>query len=283
MNQLYLTALRQAEKIRIKIGVNMFDPISIYDVCAKLGVEVRFVGINMEGLYCAKDRDQDSVILISSLRPFPRRCFTCAHELGHFVFKHGTDTASLQESRRYTSLQEYEEKLVNAFAGYLLMPIAGVQSEIKKRSMSTKKICPLKYFIISSYYGVGYSTLIHHCRANGIVSSFIANQLLKQTPSTLLKQFISNDLETSHFKILDKYCSPSIVDLEFSNYLILPKQLEVYGDNLEEKTTSNYGVVYVARKTGICHVLSKEGNKLHQVRIQKRKYVGLAENRFLEN
>lgn len=94
------------------------DPLCIYDFAETLGVEVRFVrGESFEGLYARSS----TTILVPSLRPRGRQVFACAHELGHWHFKHGTKIEELKFfDLNYN--KRSEEYLANLFAAYLLMP-----------------------------------------------------------------------------------------------------------------------------------------------------------------
>ncbi len=72
-------AMYKSAEVRQKAGIANNQAISIYDLCHKLGITVRFVDISMEGMYLG---GQKPTFLLSALRPLPRRNFTCAHELG---------------------------------------------------------------------------------------------------------------------------------------------------------------------------------------------------------
>lgn len=161
MNQLYTSAIRKASEVRIKLGLDLFEPINIYDVCASLGIDVRFVDINMEGLYV--NNNGIPQILLSCLRPFPRRIFTCGHELGHHVFNHGLKVDVISDESENSSFKSNDEILVDAFAAALLMPVGGIQAEFTKRNINFQAATPVDFYTISSVFGVGYQTLITHC------------------------------------------------------------------------------------------------------------------------
>lgn len=81
-------------EVQKEAGLALNSPICIYDLCDRLNVTVRFVDISMEGTYY---KGENPRILLSALRPLPRRNFTCAHELGHHVFGHGSTIDDLIE------------------------------------------------------------------------------------------------------------------------------------------------------------------------------------------
>lgn len=61
------TATAKALQIRKRIGSQLWEPICVYDLADRLGVDVRFIDIaSMEGAYCFAGHP---TIIISSLRP----------------------------------------------------------------------------------------------------------------------------------------------------------------------------------------------------------------------
>ena len=112
-------AFAAALKMRKNAGYRLDEAICVYDLAERLGIEVRFTDIpSMEGmLYC----NPDPVIILSSLRPMGRRSFTCAHELGHFNYGHGTVVDDLVGKSHKTSFDS-KEFIADCFAGALLMP-----------------------------------------------------------------------------------------------------------------------------------------------------------------
>jgi len=281
MNTAFLSAVSEADKIRMNQGFDMYQPINVFDICAKLGVTVRFHDINMEGVYISQENGQRPTIILSTLRPLPRRQFTCAHELGHHVFKHGSKVDGLIDESGTSD--DAEELLVNSFAGSLLMPVAGVRAELATRSLNAGKASPLDFYILSSVFGTGYQTLISHCKFNKLITVAREKELLKLTPSKILKKLLGTDITNSHFKILDSFAELSVTDLEVSNYIILPRDVIVEGNHLKKFKETTVGTAYIAVKPGIVRVVGSESPLACFVRIQNINYIGLAENRHLEN
>lgn len=282
MNPIILSAIKSAAKTRLELGFNMFQPINIYDICEAINLTVRFININMEGLYIKSDGVKSSTILLSNERPISRRVFTCTHEFGHHIFGHGSKIDSLDYSNKYTIEQDKEELLVNAFAGSFLMPVAGIQVAMRKRNWNPNNLTPLNFYLLSSYFGVGYQTMIYHCRANNIIYFNKAKKLLKETPAKIFRENFSDNLKNTHYKYFDAHCNLSVVDLEVSNYLILPESHLVNSDYLiiVKKVGSN--IIYQAIKRGISKVVFSDQNSNFSIRIENENYVGLSENRHLE-
>jgi hypothetical protein len=72
--------------------VDPFGPADPYAAAESFRLRVTFSATSMEGFYF-----KPANILVSSLRPVGRRAFTCAHELGHHWFGHGSTIDQLQE------------------------------------------------------------------------------------------------------------------------------------------------------------------------------------------
>ncbi|WP_298508124.1 ImmA/IrrE family metallo-endopeptidase [uncultured Kordia sp.] len=282
MKAIFLDAIKSSTRVRDRLGLNMFEPVNIYDVCEQEGITVRIVNINMEGIYVKSDKFNKPTILLSNERPIPRRIFTCAHEYGHHFFGHGSKIDSLNYSNQYTSDQDQEELLVNVFAGSLLMPIAGIQAEFAKRKLNPNTASPLEYYLISSFFGVGYHTLIYQCRANRITNNSTTKTLLKYIPSKIFKENFSRELKSSHFKYFDNHSQPTYVDLEVSNYIVLPSNASVDKSFLKPIRITGLGIVYSAIKSGISEVRSENFKRNMTIRIESQNYIGLSEYRHLE-
>lgn len=282
MIHLYKKAIVKADEIRSELGLNMFQSVNIFDACIRLGLSVRFVDINMEGMYIKQDGGTHPTILISNQRPLPRRCFTCAHELGHHVFNHGfkIDALSNVDSDRSNDTDEF---LVDSFAGALLMPVAGIQAEFIKRNWVIQESSHINFYTVSSVFGTGYQTLIMNCKVNGLINEAKASALLKFTPRKILKSLFTSCVDNSFFKIIDGHSQLTVIDLEVSNYLIVPKGIQIEGVNLQKIGESTLGIGYLATKPGIVQIASIHGNLNSFVRIQNAQYIGLAEYRHLEN
>src|SRR5260370_13738133 len=105
-------ALEKSVEVREGAGYDDRVPVCVYEICKRLGVEVRFVDLSMEGTYLKSDPPQ---VLLSALRPLPRRAFTCAHELGHHSFGHGSTIYEVQEEAERGPFNPHE-LLVHSFA-----------------------------------------------------------------------------------------------------------------------------------------------------------------------
>jgi Zn-dependent peptidase ImmA (M78 family) len=283
MNPLQIQAYKKAGQIRTRLKLDIIEPVNVFDASATLGLQVRFVDISMEGMYVSQEDSVSPFIFLSSLRPLPRRVYTCGHELGHHLFGHGSKVDGLTEEGANAASYDKDEYLVDTFAGAFLMPIAGVDAEFSKRNWSPKKATPFQFYTISSVFGTGYSTLITHSRANNLIDEATAVALLKLTPARLLADLIGKGEEKSHFKVFDAYTLPSKIDLEVGNYLFVTENVEVEGSHLRFVKRTAIGNAFIATQPGITRAICSKSRSGCFIRIQNAGYVGLAEYRHLEN
>lgn len=277
---IYTNAIRKASEIRLELGVSIMQPINIYDVCKSLEVDVQFVDINMEGLYI--NNSGNPKILISNLRPFPRRVFTCGHELGHHLFNHGFKLDIITDEHDLSDSKSPEENLVDAFSASLLMPIAALYTEFSQRKLNYATATPIDYYIISSIFNVGYQTLITHCKINGLINEYKYYELLKFSPRKIFIQEFGDIGEAAFFKIIDGKGNLAPIDLEVSNYLSLPPDFIVETDYLFKIHESEKYILYQTLKAGISTVNSNVRDMSYFIRIQPEKYIGFTDYRHLE-
>lgn len=282
MNTIAVNGIKKADLLRMDLGLNMFQPINVYDACEKLGLDVRFYRINMEGMYVSSDDPTNARIILSALRPFSRKVFTCAHELGHHLYGHGSKIDMIQKENGEQEIYNEEERIVDIFASALLMPVAGIQLEFKRRNWDLIKAKPIQFFTISSVFGVGYQTLIYNCTLNRLISRTKSNELSKYSPSIFLNKILDGEKKKGHLKIIDSKYRETTVDTEVSGYLYVPKGVRLEGNHLERVYETRNGVCYQAVKPGILRANNKDNDQTYFIRIQNFEYEGISEYRHLE-
>jgi len=272
-------AILEADRLRIQRGYTMFQPVNFFDICTSMDVSVRFIDVSMEGMYTIREDGTHPTIILSNQRPLPRRFFTCAHELGHHVFKHGNRIDEFSNNE-FSSNHE-EEIQVDTFAAALLMPSIGIQAEFVKRNLKMIEANSEHFYSVASAFGVGYSTLVVNCRINKLIGTTKEKELLRHTPTALFKAITGLNDKATHFKIIDGFSLLPVIDMEVSNYIILPVSAKIEGNHLQECTRTTTGNVFVAKRPGV--VRAVYANTSSFIRIQNMNYVGLVENRHLEN
>jgi Zn-dependent peptidase ImmA (M78 family) len=273
-------ALTASSKLRKRYGYDLSSPLNIIDLCETAGVPVRFVDINMEGMYVQLGEGVKSTIFISALRPFHRKIYTCAHEFGHHYFGHGFSVDQITNSPSGYSAEEF---LVDTLASYLLLPPIGLNAAFLKRKIQFEKATAIDCFTIASCFGVGYSTMINHLSFNAQIGKTKATQLLRQPLKAIKASIAGEDLGATLF-VFDGHTANRTIDMETTGYILFPTDVE-----LEETTNLLFykhvslGNLYKAVQPGLTRVFSTSNDWSCFVRIQQFQYVGLGKFRHLSN
>jgi Zn-dependent peptidase ImmA (M78 family) len=273
-------AMLKSIDVRKQAELNLKSPICIYELCKKLGIQVRFVDINMEGMYIKGIRAQ---ILLSALRPFNRRKFTCAHELGHHVFGHSSTIDELTENSENSEKSELQEFLADSFAGFLLMPTLGVRNAFVSRGWKPIEATPLQIFTLACNFGVGYETFVNHITYTlKMISHSTRELLLKSTPKIIRQEVLGRET-TKPLIIADKHWSMPTIDAEVGSQLLLPSTAEATSDTISlEEELPTHGRLFLANRPGIVRVYCRNSQWAVFVRVSRYQYVGLNQYRHLE-
>lgn len=274
--ELVRQGMQAATNLRDQLELDPFGPADPYAAAARLGVTVRFLDSSMEGFYFKQGPGR---ILLSSLRPVPRRAFTCAHELGHHCFGHGSTIDQLQEDERPDSSKP-DEILVNAFAAFFLMPSVGLRGAFARRGWSPATASPLQIFIVACQFGVGYVTLISHLSYTlREISAARRTELDRWTPQRIRLQLLGDDYDS--FVVVDGQNEATNFDVEKGAAVLLPPGVDVEGAAIEHVRSLDEFDLYRAVGRGIANVTGS--GEPFEVRVMPEDYVGPAANRFLED
>ncbi len=270
--------MADALRMRQTAGFGTTEAICVYDLAERLGVEVRFVGIgSMEGVYL---RASPPSILLTSLRPPGRRAFTCAHELGHHNNGDGSADDDLIDSGSQSNLDP-KEFAANCFAGALLMPKTAVERAFRLRGSDPRKCTPDQVYVVSNYFGVGYSTLIHHMhRSLRMISDQRANLLAKTPLRQARKQALGwEPVDTTWY--VDPHWVGRAIEVEVGDCIYAEGQVGSENGRVELVQQTLFGQLFRAVSPGVSSLADDNGWTAF-VRISKRGYVGRAEFRHLE-
>ena len=158
-DKLATVAASAALRLRTKYGLGLLRPICAVDLALKVGIEVRFEPIaSLEGIYSA---ELPQTIVLSTLRPKGRRAFTCAHEIAHHLFQHGSRVELVEAADRLPHWDE-KEYLADRFAASLLMPKIAIRNSFVRRGWTPEDCTPEQIYTIAHSFGVGFTTLIRH-------------------------------------------------------------------------------------------------------------------------
>jgi Zn-dependent peptidase ImmA (M78 family) len=273
-------ALHKAINTRRNNNLSQVSPIDIYSLCEKLKIKVRFVDVNMEGMY---RKGSEPKIFVSALRPLARRAFTCAHELGHHVFEHGSTIDELTENLATIKSNDPQEYIVNTFASFLLMPALGIRKAFNIRGWEPRLATPLQIFTISCNFGVGYETLVNHMAYTlKMISRQDAECLLKTTPQMIRNHLIGQP-STNPLVIVDRYWELSTIDIEVGSNILLPLVQNSANEIISFQQETATGYYYKAEKPGITRVRSVDSEWAAFVRVAKYQFIGLSSYRHLED
>ena len=272
-------ALRAAVSVRAEAELDQHSPICIYGLCETLGIRVRFIDINMEGMY---QRGRPPRIHLSALRPLPRRVYNCAHELGHHIFGHGSSIDELREQTKKHSWEDPKEFLADAFAGFTLMPIMGLRRAFAVRGWTPQTATAAQMFMVACEFGVGYRTLLTHLSVSlKMISRKCAAALERTSPKALRVDMLGSPT-SEPLIVADRHRIGPTLDAEVNMLILLPAGTETSGDTLVRERDLAAGRLFRTIRPGIAQVKSHGGDWSTFIRVAPETYVGLAQYRHLE-
>lgn len=274
---LVVKAIQAAGIVRKKLKIDAVSTIDPVEIAEKLGCTVFFQDIDaLEGMYSKEPRP---VIVIGSHRPNGRKNFTCAHELGHHYFNHGTKVDQLANT--YEQSKNAEEFLVDCFAGFLLMPKRAVLNAISKRNFDIYNITAIELYILASAFGTGYGTMLNHLTYSlNMISKAKFNELKKYSPKEIKKDI---GIETSSdIVMVDSNWLGRPIDLQMGDIIACPKNYEVKDSlfKIYENAASDIYSFYEAINAGYSRIHDNKEWAVN-IRIARKEYSGLAKYRFL--
>lgn len=270
-----ITALRE----RKKISNHPYKPFCLYDFIEKQEVEIKFVSISsLEGIY---SKEPGPLILLSSLRPHGRQYYNCAHEYGHHVFKHGMELDEITNNHN-TSSYNPNEFLVDAFAGFLLMPKSTVKRAFSIRDVGLNNVRPLDVYRIASNIGVGYKTLAFHLyRSLRMINRSVYRELSKVKVSNI-KEKVLGQRFPGELIYVDKQWEGRPIDLQVNDLIAIDDDYEIEGSNLKKIDRLDNSLILKGHKTGISKIKLNSSKEAHFVRVSRDKYNGFNKYKHLE-
>lgn len=268
--------MRASIELRRRAGKGLETSLAIYDFCADLGVEVRFVGgASFAGMF---SRGQDAVF-IPTERPAGRQAFTCAHELAHWHFDHGQTVEQLDFDRNDQEVPE--EILANLFAGFLLMPRRALAKALKTRNISIENLAPFDAYRLACQFGVGYQTLISHLRfSERMISDNQYHALSKATPKSIRNQILGSETR-SRLIFVDAEWADVAIDLAVGDLVCFDSDVEIESPILTKINSPGSRSCFIGANSGIGRV-SNGKNWAQMVRVSRESYIGRGIFRHLE-
>lgn len=278
-DQLAREALAAALQLRTAKGHDLVQPMCIYDFAEQLGIEVRFADIpSLEGMYSNSPRP---AIIIGAERPAGRRVYTCAHEIGHFHFGHGTRVDEIRPDERGTPSFVPEEFLAQTFAGFLLMPKLALLNAITSWKWNAAQLTAEQAYRVANLFGVTYSGLIHHMSSSvGILSPSHADKLLQSKPKDIRRGFAADPKR--QLLLVDTQWKGRPVDLEVGDLVLVPADTIFEGQCLACIDRTAKGEVFEALRPGHGRFANDHRAWASFVRVSRHYYVGRSIYRHLE-
>lgn len=273
-NALATEAVRAAASLRSQFRLGPSEGICPYDLAMEMEIKVSFVSApSLEGMY-SPDPSPPSIIL-SSERPAGRKRFSCGHELGHHVFKHGFKMDELDESN--SSSSSPEEFIAQRFASALLMPKLAVDASFGQRGWNPRTADATQFFIVSQELGVGFTTLISNAEINfKYLNKAKADKLRATSLKALRKSIASMDVENDVFPLDEKW-NRRTVDVESGDLIVIPTGVTILGNCVIKNSESTF--VATSQGQGVIQIGSRSIN----LRVSRRNFTGLARYRYLED
>jgi hypothetical protein len=279
-NDLSRLGLTEALKVRSDNNVEFHESICSYDLAKKIGIRVYFDSLpSTEGAYF---NIEPPTIILSSLRPSGRAAYTCAHEIGHHIFNHGTHADELFDNPD-TIRHNREEFLADVFAGFLLMPKLAVSYGFSQRKWSIKNFTPEQVFIVAGWLGVGYTTLISHiCYSLHLIYPDKAKELCKIPLKKIKLNIFGRDIK-ENVLLVDRHWIGRPIDIQVGDIVVFQEDVI-----LDEKMFSPVSVLPEKREfkglhPGIGRFYNNDGSWSAFVRVSRQEYKGQARFRHLED
>lgn len=269
--------IRRAVATRRELGLAPEEPVDPVDAAHELGLEVRYLDLtSLEGVLV---RSGSPTIILGSLRPSGRRNFTCAHEIGHFLFGHDARVEGVTGTQARGT--EPSELMADAFAGFFLMPRSAVEHALAVRDLPDLEE-GLAALRIAQWLGVGYETLLTHASTNlRLLSPAARQRLMRIAPSKLTAPLLPPGLRASVW-LVDRQWHSRAVDVEVGDVIVVDDVAVIAeGDCLTGCDSGSTTTTVRATGVGRGRLRSSDGEWVVFVRIQRRAYAGLARFRHL--
>ena len=264
---------------RTRAGADLKSPICVYALCEAHGVTVRFNDISMEGMY---DRSPKPRIHLSALRPLARRAFTCAHELGHHVFGHGSTIDELRDDHAKNAERPPAEIIADAFGAFVLMPTLGPREAFAKRGLDPNCARATDMYAIACNFGVGQATLVNHLAYAVSMINPVQRAALGRITPKMIRAQILGEATLEALVVADQHWNSPTLDMEQGALVLLPAAVVVDTAMLMPERDLPSGRLFRAMRPGITRVVIPGTSWATYVRIAKQRYVGLAKYRHLE-
>lgn len=278
-SQLAKEALQKAMEVRMSCNLPLNKPVCPFDIAIKLGIDLRFLSLaSLEGMYSNEPRP---AIVIGSERPLGRQAFTCAHEIGHHAFGHGTKVDEVHQNDDSYALDNPEEFIAQSFAGFLLMPKMAIDRAFSDRHLSPQAATPKELYAVASFFGVGYTTLIDHLAYSLKLLPVNHAQALKENKLKSIRAEFDPPNDNNHVIIADEHSNGVTIDAEIGDLILAPPDSSLDGLCLLPSVRAFQGRYWEAAERGAGRLEGLKGKWNVFVRVRPKKFHGRAIFRHL--
>ncbi|TVZ39761.1 Zn-dependent peptidase ImmA (M78 family) [Alteromonadaceae bacterium 2753L.S.0a.02] len=268
--QVTLSALKARKNF---LGVAAHLPICPYSLAEAMGFDVRFINIpSFEGMYVANQ----NLILISAERPEGRKRFTCAHEIGHHVLKHGTVIDEIVEN----GSNKQEEVEADYFASILLMPPSAVNRALLQFGKAAQELSKQDVYVLSKYFGVSYQAFLTHIYSNLKLIPYRGYQYLRNVKLPEIREALCGQRLNNQVFLVGDWWVEKAIDMEVGDFLISKAELDIDGLHVVCSLPCENGFLYEATTTGIARVYSETWSSF--VKVSRKKFTGLYQFKYEE-
>lgn len=214
-----LEATRTLQQLRL-------DPSSrvpVEHVADQLGLVVHYKPLpRLEGAYIVEP-DGPSGMLINSKLPWSKQRFTIAHELGHHRFGH--ESSYDLETGTFASSLSSEERMAEAFAGWLLMPRRAVSAVTKSKQIESAA----DVYRLSLRLGVSYQAACLQLTNLRLVDRWQAKEWFSVPPKLMKQELLGtkSGLGWSDVHVVEKNDGGSTFFLQPGDIVTCPEATDV--------------------------------------------------------
>jgi IrrE N-terminal-like domain len=272
--QILQDAAKAALRYRAVHGYALDRPCDVYKLISHGNTDLQFVDIpSLEGMFLQEGRLRR--ICVCERRPAGRQRFTAAHELGHCVLAHGS-MVDVEQELGEAKPSNPEEHAADVFARYLLMPPRAVHAGFRCRGSDPESPTPMQVYIVSSWLGVGYATLVNHMALTLNLYGPRTREALLKTPVKQLKRVAASISTSCDVWMIDNMWTDSTLHTQIGDIVRGLAELPSSGDVLVDCGPNTW----ICRSAGEGSFAVNGGGSV-RICVSRRDYIGFYKYRYL--
>jgi hypothetical protein len=202
--------------------------------------------------------------------------------VGHHAYGHGEQFDELVEDRAARRRYDPKEFEADCFASALLMPKTAVLKALALRAWNPKTISAEQLYVLASWLGVGYATLVGNMDwGMNLLGKQRAQMLAKLKLPEIRRAVLGCDCK-DHLVVVDRDWTGRPIDGQVGDVVLLPAGSVVEGTVAETLHANAKRHVVRASAPGVGRVLIPGTNWAHYIRVSRKQFVGLARFRHLQ-